>query len=54
MCKVKLPGCLISSSTIHEVISDDYLALVKQPNYKLTEQDFKKIYLLKRLIKNNE
>lgn len=54
MCKRKLPGCLISSSTIHEILSDDYIAEVQQPGYKLSEQDFKKIYLLKKLIKNNE
>lgn len=54
MCKRKLPGCLISSSTIHEVLNNDYIAEVRQPDYKLSVQDFKKIYLLKKLIKNNE
>lgn len=54
MCKINLSGCLISSNVIREIISDNYINMIKQPDYKLTEEDFKKIYLLKRLIKNDE
>lgn len=55
MCKRKLSGCLLkSTSAIREILNDDYIAMVKQPNYKLAEEDFKKIYLLKRLVKNDE
>jgi hypothetical protein len=54
MCKVKLPGCMVSPLVIHEILNDDYVAMVRQPDYKLSVADFKKIYLLKRLIKNNE
>lgn len=55
MCKVKLPGCLLkSTSIIREILNDDYIAMVKQQDYKLIEEDFKKIYILKRLVKNDE
>lgn len=55
MCKRKLPGCLLKSATvIREILNEDYIAMVKHPDYKLTEEDFKKIYILKRLVKNDE
>lgn len=55
MCKRKLPGCLLKSTTvIREILNEDYIAMVNQPDYKLTEEDFKKIYILKRLVKNDE
>jgi hypothetical protein len=55
MCKRKLPGCVLKSATvIREILNDDYIGNIKQPHYKLTEEDFKKIYLLKRLVKNDE
>lgn len=55
MCKRNLSGCLIkTTSVIREILNDNYIEMIKRSNYKLTEEDFKKIYLLKRLVKNDE